>query len=146
MAHLAVAQPDQVAVTEPDLAGGNPRRGRWQEAKDSQTRNALARTRLPDEAESAAGLQIEIHAIDGMHDDVAAAVEAHAEIPHAQDRIARCQLRLAVRAHSCTPPTRLPRRRGSIQSRSPSPSRLKPRTVRASASPGNTVHHHAVWM
>ncbi len=51
-AHLAVAQPDQVTVAEPDLAGDNLRRGTWQEAKDGQARHAFARTGLPDEAES----------------------------------------------------------------------------------------------
>ena len=54
-------------------------------------------------------------------------------------------VRVAVRAHSCSPPM-LPRSRGSIQSRRPSPSRLKPSTVRASAIPANVDHHQAVWM
>src|SRR5205823_2536662 len=143
-AHLTVVQPDQVAAAEPDLAAYDLRRGTWQEAEHGQARHALARTGLPDEAESTADLEIEAHAIDGV-DEVPTAVKAHSKIPHAKHRIARCHLRTAVRAHSCTPP-RLPRRRGSIQSRRPSPSRLNPSTVNASASPGNVVHHHAVWM
>src|SRR5262249_54813198 len=134
-AHLAVAQPDQVTVAEPDLTPDYLRGGARQEAEDGQARHALARTGLPDEAESPAGLEIEAHAIDGV-DDALAAVEAHGEIPYAKHRIARCHLRTAVHAHSRTPPPRLPCRRGSIQSRRPSPSRLKPRTVSASTSPG----------
>ena len=74
-----------------------------------------------------------------------AAVEAHGEVPDTQHRIARCRLHVAARAHSCSPPM-LPRSRGSIQSRRPSPSRLNPSTVSASAIPANVDHHQAVWM
>ena len=142
-AHVFIVELDQVAPAEPDLAR-DPRRVPREEAEDGQAGHALARAGLPHQPERAAGLQLEAHPVHGVH-DVPAAVEAHGEVPDAQHRVARRRLRVAVRAHSCSPPM-LPRSRGSIQSRRPSPSRLNPSTVSASAIPANVDHHQAVWM
>src|SRR5262249_5695814 len=141
-AHVLIVELDEVAPAEPDLAR-DPGRMPREQAEDGQAGHALARARLPHQPERTARLQLQAHPVHRVH-DAAAAVEAHGEIADAEPRVA-CRLRVALRAHSCSPPM-LPRSRGSIQSRRPSPSRLKPSTVSASAIPANVDHHQAVWM
>ena len=86
-AQLALGQPQQLAPAE-GRAAGDARARRAREAHERQTRHALARPRLADDPQHAAGLQREGDAVDGLHDPVLG-IEVHAQVGDLQQRRGR---------------------------------------------------------
>src|SRR5579883_1839774 len=66
LAHLRRLELEEVDALEQDLAAGNPARRPRDQAHDRERRHALAAAGFADDAESAASLQREAHAVDGV--------------------------------------------------------------------------------
>src|SRR5262249_45318585 len=124
--HVGVAQGEQVLAFEADLAAFDPG-GLGKDAEHGAGKGRLAAARFPDHARYLAARHGELDVVEDLSH---ALVGAHreAQILHLQQRIGGHRERLS---------------RGSTMSRRPSPSKLKPSTVRKMASPGKVENHHA---
>src|SRR5262249_6843945 len=127
-AHVALALRHEVLALEEDLALHDAPGRRGQKAKQRQRGHRLAGAGLADEAQRLARADREADAVDRLHQPPARG-EVRVEIAHLEHG----------RAHTC-------RRRGSSQSRSQSPKRLKASTTSMIAAPGITASHQALAM
>ena len=90
---LAFGKTEELGATELDAARDLGRLR--QQAEDRHRRHALARPRLPHDAERLVGAQIERHVLDRVHHAVFGR-EAHAQIAHREHDIARRRPRRRV--------------------------------------------------
>src|SRR4051812_10172746 len=100
-----------------------------QQADQGERRNALAAAGFADQAKSLTAIDAERHVLDGRNPP-RCDMEIDAQVLDFDQRRGRHVRRL----RDC----------GSRMSRRPSPSRLRPSTVRKMARPGNTESHGAV--
>ena len=101
---IAILAPRTLAQLLVRLRRAGPRRGTrprpliradfGQQAEDRQRRDALARARLPDDAERLCLVHVEAHAVDRVHDAVVGR-ELDPQIAHRQDDVADRELGLA---------------------------------------------------
>ena len=115
--HVALRQGHEIQPVERDGAALDVPRGLWQQPHERQIGHALAAARLADETERLAGLEVERHPVDG-EDRAFMGPEADDQVPDLEKR------------------HRQRRSRGSSDSRSPSPTRLKPMALMTIARPG----------
>ena len=127
---LVIVLAQQLIPVEDDGARG-PGRRLGQQPQHGQRAHALAAARLAHDAHRLAGAQVVADAVHRMHHPIARA-EGHVQVAHRQHRRAGQVLRPAA-GHR---PVRHRRSLGSSASRMPSPSRLKPSTLRTMAMPG----------
>ena len=134
--HLALRQTEQVASLEAHDAARLDAPGRAHEAQDGERGDALAASRLPDDADRLAHADGERHAVHGAGDAVVRIEVGMEVLDLEQGR------RHASEAKSASV---LPRGscRGSNASRKASASALHANTVTRMASPGNSVTHHS---
>ena len=111
---------EDVGVDDGQPVSIHPRALAIVQAHDGQHRRALAGARLADDAEALSRLHCKRDAAHRMQP-----AETDLKVVHAQQRSAHAVLR------------------GSSQSRSQSPRRFAPSTVKAMARPGKTAIHHA---
>src|SRR5262245_8510673 len=131
-AHLAVALGHEVLALQEDLAPDDASRRPGQKAQDGERRHRLAAAGLAHETERLAFPERQAHAADRAH-HAPARGEMGAQIAQLEDDG-------AGRGHTCW------RTRGSSQSRSQSPNRLKASTTSRMAAPGGKDSHHALAM
>ena len=128
VAHLPVAQAQEVSPRKSDAAADDAADARRQEAEDRKGGDALAAARLPDDPERLSRIQRERQAVDGARHAVLVE-EVSLEVGYLEERLGHRAFSHMRRAM-----------RGSSRSRSPSPTRLTASTTSASAMPGqNTV-------
>jgi hypothetical protein len=118
----AVGAADQLRAVEPDAAGGLG--AVRQQSEHGQRGERLARTGRADQPEPPALGELEAHAVDDRPPADADTEISNLKQCHRSTSAAGSTLRA------------LPRSRGSVASRRPSPSRLKPSTATATAMPG----------
>src|SRR6185503_9641551 len=123
-----LALDQHILAVQQDLAAHDAAGLGRQQPQDRERRHRLARARLPDETERLPGDQAEAHTVDGAH-EAPARVELGVEIADVEE-------------------THTWRNRGSSQSRSQSPKRLKASTTSRIAVPGTTDSHQplAMWL
>ena len=108
LAHRRRRQLEQIGALEPDLAAGDAARRPRHESHDRQCGDALAAAGLADDAERAARLQREAHAVDGA-ELAAFDVETGAEITDLEQRAHRPRaarkrsISASIAARSVTP-------------------------------------------
>src|SRR5262249_52983863 len=124
--HVAVAETEQILVVEDDLAGVDNRRLRH-DAEHCARQRRLAATGFAHHAENPSARPSQLHMIETPGHAVVGP-DPQAQVPHLEQRLTAHRERL---------------KRGSTLSRRPSPSRLKPSTVRKMASPGKVENHQA---
>ena len=122
-----LAQTGEVRAVEQDSAAADAGAG-GKEGHDGQRREALAGAAFADEADDLAWGDAEVYAADHVRPGASCA-EGDVEAVDLEE--GRHVARAAVAW------------RGSIRSRRPSPSRLKPTTEREMAAPGKTDIHHS---
>ena len=122
VAHLGLAVGQQVLTVEADRAALDAPGRLGQQAHEGQAGHALAAAGLADDAQGLALVELEGHAVDGV-DGALVRAKADHEVLDAEQRH-----RVGYR-----------RSRGSRDSRSPSPIRLKPTAVMTMAMPGKKM-------
>src|SRR5262249_47175036 len=86
-AHVALRDPQEILPAELDRATRDAAGRVGNQSQDRQVRDALAAAALADDAERAARLDVERHAVH-RGDDAAFGAELGAQIAHAQNRVA----------------------------------------------------------